>query len=197
MTSATDAENLDPRFEIILDYSWRSHLGDESRQSRAQAAAEYQAGQEALAFAKMLDAFEAAATPIAAECKRNVASFQPSRRFQNNHYDGGIDTTHITEVIATCAGAVPLSLIIKAARDILVKWLAKRPTGIKIKLGDGRAIEVPTVADLDAVLMRLDQSEFAKPAPKPAARKVAGKAKKAPANAAGAKAGRKRTAATP
>jgi hypothetical protein len=197
MTATADADNPDAKFTITLDYSWQSHLGDDRRQSHAQADAEHRVGQEALMYEEMLTAFEAAAAPVAAECKRNRSSFQPSGRFRKHHFDGGIDITHTAEVIAACAGAVPLSLVIKAARDVLVKWLGKRSYGIRVKLGGGREIEVRNVPELNAVLTRLEQSEFAKAAPKPAAKATEGKPKKATAKSAGAKSRRKRVAITP
>jgi hypothetical protein len=175
MIAAAESDNPGSQFAIELTYSWTSHSGDERRQTQGQIDQEDAVWRKASVFEEMTGAFQAMATPIATECKRSVSTFEHTGRFFGGvHYnDGGLDVTHVVAVAAACAGAVPLSLIIKAARDVLVKWLGIQSHGIKVKLGGGRAIEVNNTAELDKVLARLDKSEFAKatlkPTPKDAA----------------------------
>ncbi len=150
-------DEADQEFTIELSYSWKSHAGMETRQRTNPSEHERAVSEEAAQFMGLMDAFQAAAMPIASECKRLEFTFNPKHAL---YFDGSIDTAHLINVTAARASAVPLSLIIKAARDVLVKWLDKRRTGISVKLGAGRAIDVRSTAELDEVLTRLDKTEF-------------------------------------
>jgi hypothetical protein len=52
---------------------------------------------------------------------------------------------------------VPLSLLLKGAKGVLVSWLNHR--SIKVKLGAGREVNVQSVSQLDEVLERLSKME--------------------------------------
>ena len=153
-------------FAIELDYSHRVHHGDESRQSMKQIEDLAAERREAANLGGLVDAIEAAAKPLAKDFKRETKSLSSSGtgfggRRGPLYFDGGIDTTYLVNVLATAAGAVPLSLLIKGAKDALVAWLNHR--SIKVKLGGGREVNVQSVGQLDEVLDRLKESEEPKP----------------------------------
>ena len=72
-----------------------------------------------MALQDLLDAFEAAAKPITEECRREITTFNNIGRM--HHYDGGFDVSTTLGVVAGCVGAVPLTLLIKTAKDIFLK----------------------------------------------------------------------------
>ena len=116
---------------------------------------------------RLLDTFTSMAESVEADIKRDAST----SHVKAMHYNAAawVDSLQIAAVVAS---SVPFAVLIKAARDVLIKLL-DRQVGIKVKLGDKREIWVKTVAELEAVLQRLDKSEFAtgkKPAAPPKSR---------------------------
>jgi hypothetical protein len=128
--STSEKPIADYQYTVELTHSWTTHLGFEDRQSESQRLEQAAARREAASLSKVLSDFHQTVQPLAAACKRDTSSFQLKGK---HHFDGGIDTTHLVHVIAAAAGAVPLSLLIKSAKDVLVAWLAKRSGGISVK----------------------------------------------------------------
>jgi hypothetical protein len=181
MTSTGKAPEGEP-FAIELGYSHTVHHGDETRQSMKQIEDLAVERREAANLGRLVDAVEAAAKPLAQDFKRETKSLSSENHFGARrgplYFDGGIDTTYLVNVLATAAGAVPLSLLIKGAKDALVAWLNHR--SIKVKLGGGREVNVQSVGQLDEVLERLKESEEpAKPPARKRARKKSASKKRA------------------
>jgi hypothetical protein len=65
-----------------------------------------------------------------------------------------------THMLRNHSGSASLATLIKATKDILVAWINKR--SITVKLGSGVEIKVHKQAELDAVIDRLESSEFIK-----------------------------------
>jgi hypothetical protein len=145
------------KYTIELVYRWENHLGYD--RSSGDSLKEMALQEERRECLKLLKAFQDTSEPLATECKYDEHS---SSRDEERHFDGGVTFQYAAHALAICAGAVPLSVVIKATRDVLVKFIDKRSSHIRVTLGGGRTIHVGNVKELDEVLTRLDKSEFAK-----------------------------------
>jgi hypothetical protein len=98
-----------------------------------------------------------------------VESLKGRMQYLSNYY------TH-WQFISAVASTVPLAVLVKATKDILVKWLDTTKRSITINLDGHRKIIVKDAAELSNVLGILDRSDFAKgataapPPRKPAAK---------------------------
>jgi hypothetical protein len=64
--------------------------------------------------------------------------------------------------ISAVASTVPLAVLVKATKDILIKWLDTTKRNITINFDGHRKITVRNAAELSNVLTILDRSDFAK-----------------------------------
>jgi len=62
--------------------------------------------------------------------------------------------------VTAVASTIPLAVLIKAIRDILIKWIETTKRPIKINIDGKREIEVNTVAQLEALIKILENSTF-------------------------------------
>jgi hypothetical protein len=161
MNLAPNHDNAEDKFTIKLVYRWEEHLGYD-RPGSVDGLKTLALQTERSECLKLLKAFKDKSEPLATECKYDEHT---SSRDRSHHFDGGVTFQHAAHVLAICAGAVPLSVVIKATRDVLVKLIDKRSSHIRVTLGGGRTIQVGNVTELDEVLTRLEKSEFVKNSP--------------------------------
>jgi hypothetical protein len=156
MTAANPDQSERDEFAIKLSYHYWTYVTvgvhDVSPESVIQASQDDMRNYE---VGRLLDTFTSVAESVEADIKRDASS----DALKTLHYDAAT-FSHSLQVLAVVGSSIPLAVLIKAARDVLIKLLDRR-TSITVKLGDKREISVATVAELEAVLQRLDKSEFA------------------------------------
>ena len=114
----TTKKEFDRQWEYAVEFthSYRSHVGRDYPEGSTRRIEEDASRAANMALQDLLDAFEAAAKPITEECRREITTFNNIGRM--HHYDGGFDVSTTLGVVAGCVGAVPLTLLIKTAKDI-------------------------------------------------------------------------------
>jgi hypothetical protein len=129
-------------------------------------------------YLRLIKDFRVTSESIATDVKYDEQSYTLGfGKHRPAHADGGITTQYAAHALAICAGAIPLSAVIKAARDVLIKFFDRGH--IRVTLGRGRVVDVGNVKQLDEVLTRFEQSDLFKDATKPKAKRPVSKQVKA------------------
>ena len=153
-------EKAEDKFTIELSYRWSTHLGyDRGSVDTLQM---MKSDDERIECLTLLRNFKTISDELNSECRHEESTREVRGQ---NHFDGGVSFRHAASMLAVCAGAVPLSVIIKATRDIIVKLIEKKLGHIEVTLGAGRKIIVGDTKKLDEVLTRLENSTLTKSSP--------------------------------